>query len=172
MYAFRNKASFYCEELLASRLTPKLQDNPLSAIHDCLFNLFTTTLHIGSLYSIRNMGTRRAVVTGTHLSQTVLGFENEVNEEQMGRTYRMYIKLVLCLTSFNHEELSNSTKNKSAKYMLRIYLNKITRQPSRKLKMSGKLQCSVSVRIILGICFGLHAVLHHLPCVFISRAGV
>jgi hypothetical protein len=81
-------------------------------------------------------------------------------------------KTFLCLISSNHEELSNSTKKKLAKYMFRICLNKITRQPLRKLKMSGKLQHSASVRIHLGICFGLLSVLHHSPCLFISTPGV
>jgi len=62
---FRNKISFYCEELLAPRPTPKLEDHPLSAA--CDFNLFTATLHIGGCYSICNLRTRHAVVTGTHL---------------------------------------------------------------------------------------------------------
>jgi hypothetical protein len=59
---------FYGEELLAPRPTPKLEDHPLSAVGDCLFNLFAATLHIGGRSSIRNLRTRHAVVTGTHLS--------------------------------------------------------------------------------------------------------
>ena len=35
----------YGEELLAPRQTPKLENHPLSAVHDCLFNIFATTLH-------------------------------------------------------------------------------------------------------------------------------
>jgi len=35
----RNKLAFYGEELLAPRPTPK-QDNPFSAVCDCLFNIF------------------------------------------------------------------------------------------------------------------------------------
>jgi len=52
--------------LLAPRPTPKLEDHPLSAVHDCLFNLFAATLHTGGRSSIRNLRTRHAVVTGTH----------------------------------------------------------------------------------------------------------
>ena len=37
---------FYSEELLAYRPTPKLEDHPLSAVRDCLFNIFSATLHI------------------------------------------------------------------------------------------------------------------------------
>jgi hypothetical protein len=36
---------FYGEELLAPRPTPKLEGHPLSAVRDCLFNIFTATLH-------------------------------------------------------------------------------------------------------------------------------
>ena len=55
---------FYREGLLAPRPTPKLEDHALSAVHDCLFNLFAATLHIGGRSSIRNLRTRHAVVTG------------------------------------------------------------------------------------------------------------
>jgi hypothetical protein len=34
---------FYGEGLLAPRPTPKLEDHPLSAVRDCLFNIFATT---------------------------------------------------------------------------------------------------------------------------------
>jgi hypothetical protein len=42
---FRNKFIFY-SELLAQRPTPKLEGHPLSAVRDCLFNIFAATLHI------------------------------------------------------------------------------------------------------------------------------
>jgi len=61
---------FYREGLLAPRPTPKLEDQPLSAFHDCLFNLFAATLHKGGRSSIRNLKTRHAVVTGTHYTWT------------------------------------------------------------------------------------------------------
>jgi hypothetical protein len=38
-------------------------------IKDCLFNIFAATLHIAGRSSIRNLRTRHAVVTGTHLSR-------------------------------------------------------------------------------------------------------
>jgi hypothetical protein len=41
---FRNKIIFYGEELLAPRQTPQLEDHPLSAVRDCLFNIFAATL--------------------------------------------------------------------------------------------------------------------------------
>jgi hypothetical protein len=72
MYPFHTKASFYGEELLASRPNSKLEDHPLSAARDCLFYLFAGTLHTGSRLSIHNLKTRRAVVTGTHLSWTII----------------------------------------------------------------------------------------------------
>ena len=59
---------FEGEEFLAPRPTPKLKYHTLSAVRDCLFNTFAATLHIGGRSSIRNLRTRTAVVTGTHLS--------------------------------------------------------------------------------------------------------
>jgi hypothetical protein len=44
----RNMVIFYGEELSAPCPTPKLKDHPLSAVRDCLFNLFGATLHIRS----------------------------------------------------------------------------------------------------------------------------
>jgi hypothetical protein len=41
-----NMVIFYGEELSASRPTPKLEDHPMSAVRDCLFNVFAATLHI------------------------------------------------------------------------------------------------------------------------------
>jgi hypothetical protein len=58
---------FQSEELLDPRPTPKLEDHFLSAVRDCLFNIFAATLPIGGHSSIRNPRTRHAVVTGTHL---------------------------------------------------------------------------------------------------------
>ena len=69
VFMFRNKANFYDEEMSAPRPTPKLEDHLLSAVRDCLFNIFTTTLHIEGRPSIRNLRTGHAVVTGTHLSR-------------------------------------------------------------------------------------------------------
>jgi hypothetical protein len=67
---FVTKIRFHGEELLAPRSNPKLEDHPLSAVRDCLFNIhvFAATLHIGGRSSIRNLRTRHAVVTGTHFS--------------------------------------------------------------------------------------------------------
>ena len=49
VFRFRNKVRFYNEELLAPRPTPKLEYHPLSALRDCLFNIFPATLHIGCI---------------------------------------------------------------------------------------------------------------------------
>jgi hypothetical protein len=70
---FVTKMHFYGEELLASHLTPKLEDHPLLAVSDCLFIIFAATLHNGGRSSIRNPRTRHVVVTRTHLQHdTVL----------------------------------------------------------------------------------------------------
>jgi hypothetical protein len=41
---FRNIILFYGEDLLSPRPTPKLEDHPLSALRDCLFNVFAATV--------------------------------------------------------------------------------------------------------------------------------
>jgi hypothetical protein len=41
---FRNRLTFYGEELLAPRPTPKLEDHPLSDVRNCLFNIFAAAL--------------------------------------------------------------------------------------------------------------------------------
>jgi hypothetical protein len=43
---FCNKHWVLWGGLLAPHPTPKLQDHPLSAVSDCLFNIFAVTLHI------------------------------------------------------------------------------------------------------------------------------
>jgi hypothetical protein len=65
--------------LLAPRVTTKLEDHPLSAVRDCLFNIFAATLHIGGRSSIRNLRTRNALVTGTDLIKYFL-FPSGINE--------------------------------------------------------------------------------------------
>ena len=60
---------FHGEALLAPRPTPMLEDQPSSAVRDCLFNIFAAILHIGGRSSNCNLRTRHAVVTGTHLSR-------------------------------------------------------------------------------------------------------
>ena len=69
MYPFRNKASFYSEELLALRPTPNLEDHPLSAVGDCLFNISAATVDKGDRSSFCKLRTRHALVTETHLSR-------------------------------------------------------------------------------------------------------
>ena len=63
---FRTVFFFHREDLLVPHPTPKLEDHPLSAVRDCLFNLFAATLHIRGRSSIRNLRKRHAVVTRTH----------------------------------------------------------------------------------------------------------
>ena len=67
LWLFRNMIRFY-GELVAPRPTPKLEDHPLLAVCDCLFDIFAATLQIGGCSSIRNLMMRHAMVIGTHLS--------------------------------------------------------------------------------------------------------
>ena len=75
---FCNKANFYSEESSTTRLTPKLEDYPLSPVRNCLFNIFAATLHIGGRSSIRNLRTRHAVVTRNHSSQKEFGIPTKI----------------------------------------------------------------------------------------------
>jgi hypothetical protein len=63
LWTIRNMTQFYGEELLTLRPTPKLEDHPLSAVRDCIFNIFAATFHIGGRSSNRNLRTRHVVVT-------------------------------------------------------------------------------------------------------------
>ena len=81
VWTFRNKVCFYGEKLLAPRPTPKLEDHNLSAVRDCLFNIFAATFHTGGISSSHNLVKRHDMVTGAHLSryrtlglQTILFF--------------------------------------------------------------------------------------------------
>jgi hypothetical protein len=60
---FCNRICFYGEESLAPHPTPKLEDYPLLAVHNCLFIIFAATLHIGGHSSIYKLRTCRALVT-------------------------------------------------------------------------------------------------------------
>ena len=66
LWMVRNMIHFYDKEFLAPRPTPKQEDQPLSAVRDCLFNIFAATIHIGGRSSIPNLRTRSAVVTSFH----------------------------------------------------------------------------------------------------------
>jgi hypothetical protein len=64
---FCNQAYIY-GELLAPRPIPKLEDNPLLALRDCLFNIFAASLHI---WRPSPSATWKRVMTwwlGTHLT--------------------------------------------------------------------------------------------------------
>jgi len=90
-----NKTVFYSEDLSTPRPTPKLEDHPLSTVGDCLFNIFAATLHAAGHSSIRNLRTRHAVVTTTHLSRFTAVI-----------TAHYFLKLKIIRT----ENISNKTK--------------------------------------------------------------
>jgi hypothetical protein len=68
-WKFRNRISFYSGVLLAPRQIPKLEGHPLSAVLDCLFNIFAATLSIwrSSLLSA-TWGRTMPWWQGTHLT--------------------------------------------------------------------------------------------------------
>jgi hypothetical protein len=105
LWLFHNMIFFYYEELLAPRPTPKLEDHPLLAVRDCLFDIFAATLHIRGLFSIRNLRTRHAVVLGTHLSQPSDGIRSQMTSLPCEDLYRqlMLVGMIFyaCLTPHN-----------------------------------------------------------------------
>jgi hypothetical protein len=72
LWSFVTSLFAYGEELLAPRPTPKLEDHPLSAVCYCLFNIFTTTLHISRLFPpSTTWGCAMLWWQGTHLTWRV-----------------------------------------------------------------------------------------------------
>jgi hypothetical protein len=63
---------FNSEEFLAPHPIPKLEEHPLSAVRDSLFNIFAATLDIGGRSSSRNLTTRHSVVTGPTIAIVVV----------------------------------------------------------------------------------------------------
>jgi hypothetical protein len=61
VFMFGNKASFYGEQLAALCPTPRLEDRPLSAVRNYLFNIFAATFRIGGRSSIHNLRARHWV---------------------------------------------------------------------------------------------------------------
>jgi hypothetical protein len=76
LWYFVTWLNFYGEELLAPLPTPKLEDHPLSAVRDSLFNIFAATFHICRPFlhpqpedaPCRGDRDPLITVTGTHLS--------------------------------------------------------------------------------------------------------
>ena len=64
--------SLYSDLLLAPHPVPKLEDRPLSVVHDCVFNVLQTTLDIFRLPSIRNLRTLHGMVKMTIVSKWLL----------------------------------------------------------------------------------------------------
>jgi hypothetical protein len=86
VFMFLNYARFYDEDLSAHRPNSKLENHNLSAVRNCLSNIFATTLLIGGRSSIRNPWTRHAMVTGTLLSRVdLLCLLNCITETSSGR---------------------------------------------------------------------------------------
>jgi len=66
---------------------PNLEYHPLSAVRDCLFNIFAASLHIDGLSSIRKLRTRHAVETGTLLGDP--GVEGKIIFRWIFRKWNM-----------------------------------------------------------------------------------
>jgi hypothetical protein len=103
---YRNKASFCAEQLLAIRPTPKLEDHPLSAVRDYLFNIFAATVHTAGRSSVRNRRTRHAVVTArlfTPVSLTQYCSGGKIEKNEMGGACSAYGGEERCIQGFGGE---------------------------------------------------------------------
>jgi len=66
MQHFVNKLVFNGEELLATYPTSKLENHLISAVCDCLYNIFAATLHfLEAVFSIHDLRMCHVMVTGT-----------------------------------------------------------------------------------------------------------
>jgi hypothetical protein len=72
VHMFRNIILFYVEDWLTPRPTPTLEDHPLSAVRNSLFDVFAATLHNWRPFLHPQTDDAPAVVTGTHLTRVKL----------------------------------------------------------------------------------------------------
>jgi hypothetical protein len=101
LWIFRNKIRFNRKELLAPHPNPKLEDHPLSAVRDSLFNIFAATLHIRGRSSIHNLRTFQTVVTGTHLSHGLFSYIDYISSNvRYTRTYKRHIRKYVSVVTF------------------------------------------------------------------------
>jgi len=95
----RNRISFYGEELLPPGPNPKLEERPLLAICDCLFNIFAATLNIGGRSSIRKLRMRHAVVQGTSYQGALPN--SSTLPHKPARFCKMFTELKMCILVFS-----------------------------------------------------------------------
>jgi hypothetical protein len=103
----RNMIRFYGEDLFTLRPISKLEDHTLSDVRNCLFNIVLTTLHNGGHAFIRNLTTRQAVVTGTHLSRLEI-FTISKNFELLLEPTNAFIQRVDCILSRRVRKIAES----------------------------------------------------------------
>lgn len=142
VWMIRSMISLYGDLLLAPHPIPKLEDRPLSAVHDCLFNVLETTLHIFRPFSIRNLRTFHAMVlmtivfkwllkvwcmcTGFVLLSEVVGFVNVesyltswggyCSVEWVGDATRTLISMPLCGATSLSRDLTVMRERKSRSF--------------------------------------------------------
>ena len=107
----RNRICFYGEELLAPRPNPKLEDHPLSAVRDCLFNIFAATLHIGGRSSILNLRMRHDVLTEDPLTTDSSVYLNLWAFGQQTEKFQCYT-FCKCLTVFCYAQRDTENESK------------------------------------------------------------
>jgi len=129
----------------------------LSAVHDCLFNLFTATLHKGGRSSIRNLRTRHAVVTGTHytgsaastvinlcfLSKGKFGFHLKTKYRLPEKYKQGYRKVPSCHPHTVYRWCPPHSRYRST-YLRSCYLYRCHRQLIGLCSVKGAACCHVS----------------------------
>ena len=120
MYPFHNKASLYGEELLATRPTPKPRDHPLSAVHDCLLNIFAATLHTGGRSSTRKLWSRHAVVTGTRLSWASNNNRDNNNNNNNNNPHAVTIYWLVWKIFLNSHHLQGAEEDEGGHYEMEL----------------------------------------------------
>jgi len=130
----RNMIRFYGEDLLAARPTTKLEDHTLSDIRYSLFNIFQATLHTGGHSSIRNLRTRQAVMTGTHLPRLEI-FTISKNFERLLQPTNLPIQGVFCTLSRRFRKTAESD-NQRRHISVSLYLS-ISSYGTTKLPLDG-----------------------------------
>jgi hypothetical protein len=81
--------------------TPKLEDYTLSAVRDCLFSIFISTLHIGGRSSTRKLRKCHAVVTGAQSSRQVKQYNKYLYSQRFDSTTSSYwISVIFILHYF------------------------------------------------------------------------
>jgi len=118
-------------ELLAPLSNTRLEDSPLLAVCNCLLSIFAATIHTEGRSSIRNLRTRHALVTGTHLSRLV-GF-GHFGPTEHSQTLFLCVERNLLLRENGHICVLQIFQKTVLKNFLQVIGNHPRRTPTSQL---------------------------------------